>query len=169
MAWWPSRSGAAPGTIWWPWRSSMRATSPRQRRHRRGVEHQVETSARHGERTARVAVPVVTRQAHAPAGGADHHHVVHPRGPRDLDVEIAQQADPPGPDEITARLVAGKGRLVDQGDACRATGENEGGDAARRTRPDNEDVEAITAHGSALVADLLYVRTREGVRHEGAF
>jgi hypothetical protein len=118
---------------------------------------------------ARVAVPVVTRQVHAPAGGADHHHVVHPRGLRDLDAQIAQQADAPGPDEITTRLVAGKRRLVDQSDAGTAAGEDEGGDAARRTRPDNEDVEALTAHGSPPVADLLYVRTREGVRHEGAF
>ena len=114
-----------------------------------------------------IALTLEAGEPHPPAGRTDDDHVVDARGPGNLDAQLAEQANAPGTDEVTARLVPGKRGLVDHGDARAATGEDQCGDAAARTCSHHEGVVSSTVHRAPSWSGRnlrLSVARQEGAR-----
>ena len=123
---------------------------------RRVVKQGVEAGAGHGQGPPRIGEARRAGQVDPPAAGADDDHVVDHPGPGQGDVQVLQEAHPPGTDQVTAGLVAREGGLVDQRHPGPAAGQGQGGHAAGRAGADHQDIELQHA-GNFKTPDLSRV------------
>jgi hypothetical protein len=92
---------------------------------------------------------------HPSTGRADDNHVADVPARQRWDAEIGQHTKTARTHHIAAGFVTGERRFVDQGDPCSAPRKHEGGNAARWTAPDHENVKARQAHRAPFACSDL--------------
>ena len=117
---------------------------------RRGPQVGVEHGPGHGPGPARVGQAVEAGQDHPPPGRAHHHHVADVEAGGLGDAEIGQDLKAPRPDEVATGLVPRERGLVQQGHLGAGAGQDQRGDAAGRSGPDHQHVEAPRVHSTPL-------------------
>ncbi len=110
------------------------------------MEHGIEHGPGNGGGVPGIGPTGGTGQPHPVTGGPDDHHVAEVRTGRRRESEVGEHLEAAGPDEISARLVAGELGFVHHRHPGPAPGEHEGGDTARWTAADDEDVKARPLH-----------------------
>src|SRR5680860_121517 len=112
-------------------------------RDRSGLQGRVEACTRHDDRVAGVGPTGRGGKADPIAGRPDNDHVAQPERNGDVEVEFVEKLHTSGADEVSTRLIAWEGGLVDERNSCSASREHKRSDAARGTRSHDEDVEAL--------------------------
>ena len=108
----------------------------------RVMEQGIEYCARDGNSMPRVGEAFAARQSDG-APGRPHDRDLPDGSPDRCGYpQLGQHLESPGADDVAARLVTRKGRLVDQGDPGTATGQHQRRHAAGRTSAHDDDVKA---------------------------
>jgi hypothetical protein len=92
------------------------------------------------DRMTRIGLAGSRRQENRPSCRTGHDHVPDCRGTVHTETEVAEQTHAARTDQITAGLVASENTLVDQRNSGASASQDERGDAARGTSPDDDDV-----------------------------